>query len=183
MFAVAADSAENVKKLIEYGANKNHRNKNGVTALILAVDKYDSTVLEHLLSTEIDLEIRNSWGGTALIYGLSRGHFGNMKKLVDSGADINARTDKGQTVLELYLSEDDFDMAGVDFFIKNGAVLPDNLTYEKIEEKYKKYQKRKKEEEQEESDRRRRKRKEEDEAHVRNMKALNDLIQDNSSYW
>lgn len=64
------EKRECMKLLIQHGADPNVQRSNGVTALMLAA-AHSSLLLEYLLSTRVDLNIKDNCGKSALSYAIS----------------------------------------------------------------------------------------------------------------
>lgn len=85
-------------KLIEYGANPIHRNRNGVTPLMLAAQKGDLDVTIALLEYGAN-PCESNGHSSALIQACHFGHFDVVKILLEKGALVNQRNQTGTTAL------------------------------------------------------------------------------------
>jgi ankyrin repeat protein len=96
---------ENVKNHLEVGADINSRNADGNTAVHLAVENEDTSLLKLLVEKEADLNIKNTKGMTPLHQAIQMMDFdGNLlSMLLDKGADPNIADNDGNTVLHLSL--------------------------------------------------------------------------------
>ena len=91
-FAVGCCEAKTVKALLEK-VDINGRNKNGDTALYLALKKDRSEIFDLLLEKGADVNIRVNKNFTVLHLAAATDDFPSIKKLVDRGADVNAVND------------------------------------------------------------------------------------------
>ena len=84
---------DNMKTLIQYGADINARDINGSTLLHFASRYAEQEIVEFLLKfNQISVNATNNNQATPLMFAcLDGGHFDNMKALIQYGADINAR--------------------------------------------------------------------------------------------
>ncbi|MGA3281386.1 MAG: ankyrin repeat domain-containing protein [Smithella sp.] len=115
---------EVVKKLLEAGADINARNKDGVTALMLAsgygrtglvvtdmkgkmeivnndpVGNGNVEVVKALIAAKADVNIRSGKNGRTALMGASRfGSLAVIKELIAAGADVNIKDNEGCTAL------------------------------------------------------------------------------------
>lgn len=98
--AINSKDVEQLKKLIDEGADINAVNKDGETALHLATRvAQSSSVVQMLLDAGADVNAKNNNGSTALM--LAADYSGNetVKVLLDAGADVNAKDNDGYTAL------------------------------------------------------------------------------------
>ena len=80
-------------------AQINHRNKNGITALMTAAVHGYTAIVSHLARPET-VNTRNSDGYTALMYASYSGHFDTVKILLTTpGIVLNAQANNGFTAL------------------------------------------------------------------------------------
>ena len=88
---------DNMKTLIQYGADINARCINGVTLLHFASRYSKQEIVEFLLkSNQISVNTTNNDQSTPLMFAcIDGGHLDNMKTLIQYGADINARDING----------------------------------------------------------------------------------------
>ena len=92
---------DNMKTLIQYGADINARDINGSTLLHLASRYAEQEIVEFLLKlNQISVNATNNNQRTPLMFAcFDGGHLDNMKTLIQYGADINARDINGSTLL------------------------------------------------------------------------------------
>ena len=122
--AVASNNWDEVKILVEAGADLSFVDEKGNTALITAIEHayYISKELIELLITKDSIEKANSIGQTPLCIAAENNNLDLLKILLDFGADINYRTPKsGWTPIMFALSVGSFGCARE--LMKRGAVL------------------------------------------------------------
>ena len=92
---------DNMKTLIQYGADINARDINGETLLHLASRYTEQEIVEFLLkSNQISVNATNNTQATPLMFAcFNGGRLDNMKTLIQYGADISARDINGETLL------------------------------------------------------------------------------------
>ena len=97
--AARAGATDEIKALIEFGADPNATDAAGRPALLLgAIDGRHESV-ETLLRLGARVEAADGDGNTALMWASEEGHESVAKILLRRGADINARDNYGQTAL------------------------------------------------------------------------------------
>ncbi len=82
----ATDDTELVELLLEHGANVNHQDKQGDSALILAAEFGRAATVQILLDSGADVSIRNDDGKTASQIASEKGHAETVKLLRGVGA-------------------------------------------------------------------------------------------------
>ncbi len=90
---------DEVRKLLNKGADVNGRTKYGNTPLLAAVEMSNSKIVTLLLDRGADINQKDSDGWTPLMYSLVHGDEGIAEELLRRGADVNARADNGDTAL------------------------------------------------------------------------------------
>ena len=102
MFACSnGGGVDNMKTLIQYGADINVRFNDGSTLLHYASRYSKQDIIEFLLKlNQISVNATNNNQATPLMFACSNGdHLDNMETLIQYGADINARDIDGKTLL------------------------------------------------------------------------------------
>jgi beta-lactamase regulating signal transducer with metallopeptidase domain len=88
-FAAHMGDGARVKRLIEKGADVNSRTQSGMTALCF-VDQRSTDVVEFLIDSGADVNVKDSWNWTPLHTAADRGHRDVAKLLIAKGAYVNA---------------------------------------------------------------------------------------------
>lgn len=101
---IAADETRNpeiIKLLIDSGANTNHQDEDGDTALMKALDEHNNENANILINSGADVNLRNKDGETAIMIAIDE-HSSEriILSLLDAGADVNVRDRKGRSVLD-----------------------------------------------------------------------------------
>lgn len=86
---------EELKDLIEKGADVNAKNTKGETALIAAAERGHLNIVDILFEKDADINAKNNKGWTALWMVASRGHSFIVRALLERGADVNAKENTG----------------------------------------------------------------------------------------
>ncbi len=86
--------------LVNAGADVDHVDDGGFTALFIAIFRLETTIALELLAVEdIKLESRALLGRTPLILAAGLGLNGVVARLIQVGADLTARDDVGRSAL------------------------------------------------------------------------------------
>lgn len=98
------NNCETIKMLINYGANPNVQDKNGITALMIACRKSNYGFAKILLenSKNIDINMYDHKGLTALMHACINSKYNNVKIIelfYEYGADFNAVDNEGNSAL------------------------------------------------------------------------------------
>ena len=93
-------NAENVKKLIDRGANIEIKDKQHTSSpLLWALQNGHSKVVDILLQSGADKKAMNFYGTTALHFAAQSGQFELVEMLVKQGLDVNAKDNGDETPL------------------------------------------------------------------------------------
>ncbi len=84
-------SLEEIKTLLDNGADVNAQNKRGLTALMLAVYLGKTDYVKFLVDTGADINAQNNIGWTALMMAAKKGDVASVKILLNAGADVNTQ--------------------------------------------------------------------------------------------
>ena len=98
--AAAMNKIEAAKILIEAGADLNHKNADGSTALHTAIVFGNSDLARILINSGTDLNLQNNDGSTALHLAVFFGHAEVVKALLAKDADRSIKNTRGHTALE-----------------------------------------------------------------------------------
>ena len=97
--AARAESLEEVRTLIESGADTNLPQGDGATALHWAVYWENSEMVDLLLAHNVDVDVANDLGVTPLFMACQAGNNSLVEKLLLAGADPNSSVPSGETPL------------------------------------------------------------------------------------
>ncbi|MDC0857423.1 ankyrin repeat domain-containing protein [Rickettsiales bacterium] len=125
-----------VNALVKKGASVNHTNKDGVTALLVAVENDDFKLVELFITLGADVDkVRFSDGKTPLIVAIEKGNLELASKLVECDVNVNHIDLSGISPLRLAFKNGQVDF--VRKLLAHGA--DESLVSDMIE--YKKYKK------------------------------------------
>jgi ankyrin repeat protein len=110
---------ENMKLLLNKGANPNVKDEYGDTSLTLASRLSYTEIVEQLLSNGADPNVQNKYGETALIRASRYGYLDIVQILLSNGADPNVQDKCGGTALMNASCNGDLDI--VQILLSNGA--------------------------------------------------------------
>ncbi len=98
--------------LIDQGANINHQDRDGFSALHFAANEQQYESAKYLILKNADLELKDSYGNTPLMKAIfnSKGEYKIVKLLIDQGANLDNVNNYGMTPRLLAQS-----MAGFDY--------------------------------------------------------------------
>jgi ankyrin repeat protein len=99
--AAIEGSVIKVRYLLDAGAYKNAKDKEGWTTLMLASYNNYKDIVQALLDVVADINVKNTVGNTALIYASRDGFLNIVQLLIDAGADINIKNKYGKTALQI----------------------------------------------------------------------------------
>ena len=114
-------SLEEIKELLKKGADLEAKDKDGLTALMVAVYNGRLEVVKYLAECGADLEAKDEEGYTALMTASEYGQLDVVKCLVELGADFEAKDKDGQTALMEAVKNGRLGV--VRFLVENGADL------------------------------------------------------------
>lgn len=107
--AVSSNDLKTAEDMIKNGADLNSQDKDGNTALILAVQKYYPEMIKLLIDSGANLNIQNNEGQTALFYA----EYTKLAKyLIKCGADLTIKDKEGKTAYTVCMDKNwDDDMS------------------------------------------------------------------------
>jgi ankyrin repeat protein len=88
-----------IKSFIDSGANVNNRNRDGETALIMAVINGNIEIIKLLIAAGADVNARDRHEQTALIRAAKKGYTEIVKLLLNAGANVYDKDIYGRTAL------------------------------------------------------------------------------------
>ena len=97
--AAYSGDIEEVGRLLSGGADVNHRDDGGATALIMASQEGHLAVVEALLAKGAELDVQDNNGVTALVMASQNGRGAIVEALLAKGAEIDVRRKNGATAL------------------------------------------------------------------------------------
>jgi len=121
MFAAERGFSEIVSRLVAGGANVNHKNKFGFTALHAAVNGNQLAVAKYLLKNGAEVDAQDALGQTPLYFAAERGSLELARVLVENGADVNKKSQKSWSPLYAATSSNSLDVAK--FLIEHKATV------------------------------------------------------------
>ena len=87
--------------LLEFGANPDVTNRNGVTPLMTAASSNAQKYTAMLIEAKAELDLQDCQGATALIHAVLAASYEVVSLLLAAGADKTIRNDRGHTALDL----------------------------------------------------------------------------------
>jgi ankyrin repeat protein len=105
MIAVDRNLDNILEILLHFHANPNAQNKDGDTALMLAIKKGDDRMFRHIMreyeaDQEIYLNLRNQYGHTALMLAAEKSEKDWVQRMLFAGADAMPQDNEGNTAVE-----------------------------------------------------------------------------------
>jgi ankyrin repeat protein len=95
--AIKDDSIDDVKRLVGQGADVNAKDKDGFSALHVAVLQDNNAIVKYLIEKGADIEAKDSKGNTPL---LNANHVDVVRCLVEMGANVDAKDSKGYDLFD-----------------------------------------------------------------------------------
>ncbi len=102
--------------------------RHGTVALLQAVARGQTSVVQQLLKTGLNLNARTSTGQTPLMVAAAKGYADLVMVLLDSDADVNATDNEGKTALELAIGGGH--PRAAEILEAAGASHPDSTTWD-----------------------------------------------------
>ncbi len=104
--AAKKGSLEEVKTLLEKGADVSAKDQDGSTVLMYAALSGNLELVKHLVNRGASVNARDKDGKTTLMAVAAKGDLETVRFLLDSGADVHAEAANGNTALQLAEEED-----------------------------------------------------------------------------
>ena len=105
IYTSARGNTEQVRELLDAGADIDIQDKFGRTALMLSAAYGRADTVKLLLDAGADIDIQEEFGRTALVLAAMWGHTGVMELLIQAGADVDIRDSDSRTAFDM-LKED-----------------------------------------------------------------------------
>ncbi len=106
--AVLFAELPDIERLVRAGAKVNARDKEGFTALMLAITRDSLKIVNYLIKKGSKVNLATKTGLTALMLAAQGGHAAIAKELIRAGADVNAVDNEGLGALAWAASRGDF---------------------------------------------------------------------------
>lgn len=135
--AVAANNRilEIVKLLIDHKALVNVRNRDGETALMLAIMNGYDAVAEHLMANDASLEVCDNYGNTPLFYACTYGRKHIAETLMRQGIIYDIANRHGDRPIDIAINKGFEDIAALFPVQEVEPTVPlEYLNYESVEE-------------------------------------------------
>ncbi len=97
--AAKAGNIEDVKRLLEQGAEVDAQDYYRETAMMWAARKGHLKIIEFLVGKGADVNARNNYGWTAIMNAAWRGRVDVVEFLANKGVDVNVKNYNGETAL------------------------------------------------------------------------------------
>ena len=105
IYTSARGNTEQVRELLDAGADIDIQDKFGRTALMLSAAYGRADTVKLLLDAGADIDRSNKYGWTALMQAAMWGHTGVMELLIQAGADVDIKDSDSRTAFDM-LKED-----------------------------------------------------------------------------
>jgi ankyrin repeat protein len=100
-YAVSTDQPKSVMWLLENGALQKSFRQDGISPLMIALNRCRGETVDLLLSKPVDINAKMEDGWTALFYAVRREDPEILKKILDLGADMSIKSVDKETALDL----------------------------------------------------------------------------------
>jgi hypothetical protein len=125
MRAAMCGRTENVKVLLDHGADANTSDSRGITALHLSALVGEPGSTQALLDASAEVNAKTLINWTPLMFAATRGMMDVVKALVKAGADQSGEGPQGQSAISLALTREHLDV--VTFLVDEGGSVPRNV--------------------------------------------------------
>jgi TonB family protein len=113
---------DEVKRLLEQGANPNDRDDRGWSALIYACARGDDKLVSMLLEKDADINLVDNAGQTPVMIAVNYSNEKVVKLLLKKGADVDVKDKSGDTALGIAMRLQDNKLG--ELLLKAGAAPP-----------------------------------------------------------
>jgi pectate lyase len=94
-----------VEEFLEDGIDVNAKDSQGMTPLLLAVQRGHKDIIDLLIAKKADVNVKNETGQTPLDLAVRQNNKDIVELLIANDADIDAKNDEGQTPLDIAISQ------------------------------------------------------------------------------
>lgn len=101
IYTSARGNTEQVRELLDAGADIDIQDKFGRTALMLSAAYGRADTVKLLLDAGADIDRPSKYGWGALHYAAAWGHTGVMELLIQAGADVDIKDSNSRTALDI----------------------------------------------------------------------------------
>lgn len=99
--AVIANDLVAVKYMLKRGADLNHVNSKGETALIVAAQNSNNRMCDFLVEMDASINVQDAAGNSALMYAIQSQNNDLVQILLNHGAKTNQTNNSSQSALDL----------------------------------------------------------------------------------